>query len=338
MCACSGDAPERDASASGPPETAAGGSLPAAFREFEALIDRPLESIDPAGAMLALSAAVRRDLLGGELDAAQYVGRIESLAEGARQGFAGKNGKAAVAALNALVYDELGMEPVFWEERIQDVFLDSALDRRKGSCLALAGLYVSLAYRLGLPVKGVLAPGHFFVRYDDGDDRVNIETLRRGIERTDDFYGEWFGVPTAGGAAYMKGLDTRGTLAVFLFNVANAYREAGRLEEARALYEKAASMLPGFPEVHGNLGVVYFGRRQLDEAVASFRRAVELNPLLEGAHRNLALIYENTGRAELAREHRELFERAKRERLAREARRPHGIHRQAARRQERQER
>ncbi len=280
--------------------------------------------------MLALSAAVRRDLLGGELDAAPYLARIESLAEGTRGKLAPKKGKAAVAALNALVYDELGIEPVFEDERVQDVFLDAALDRRKGSCLALSGLYVSLAYRLGLPVKGVLAPGHFFVRYEDGDDRVNIETLRRGVVRTDDFYREWVGVPEGTEAAYMKDLDTRGVLAVFLFNVGNAYREAGRFGEARALYEKAASMLPGFPEVHGNLGVAYFAERDLARAVASFRRAVELNPALEGAHGNLALIYENTGRPKLAREHRDLFERAKRGNLAREARRPHGIHRQDA--------
>ena len=150
-----------------------------------------------------------------------------------------------VEVLTALVFEELAVEPVFEEEGVEHLFLDAVLDGRKGSCLALSGLILSVAYRLDVPVRGVLAPGHFFCRYDDGRERINVETLRGGIDRTDGFYRERFGVPTAGGAAYMKGLDTRGTLAVFLFNVGNAYREAGRLDEARALTSRVAILNRG---------------------------------------------------------------------------------------------
>ena len=57
-----------------------------------------------------------------------------------------------------------------------------------GNCVGYSTLYLGLAERLGLPLHGVLVPGHCFVRYDDGNYRRNIETTSLGAEISDRRY------------------------------------------------------------------------------------------------------------------------------------------------------
>ena len=47
-------------------------------------------------------------------------------------------------------------------------FLNSALDRKKGNALILAIIYLEIANRLGIPLKGINLPNHFIIGYPDG--------------------------------------------------------------------------------------------------------------------------------------------------------------------------
>ena len=47
-------------------------------------------------------------------------------------------------------------------------FLNSALDRKKGNALILAIIYLEIANRLGIPLKGINLPNHFILGYPDG--------------------------------------------------------------------------------------------------------------------------------------------------------------------------
>jgi tetratricopeptide (TPR) repeat protein len=227
---------------------------------------------------------------------------------------------------------------------VRGLFPGAVIERRRGDCVGISGLMLCLGERLGLPLRGVLARGHFFVRYEADGLVRNIETLRRGIERDDEFYRKWFGAARGGAAAgfqepapearegpcaatseraaYMRSLETRGALAVFVFNCAGAYRDAGRTREAEALFLKATSLLPGFPQAHLNVGVLRCRRGEIGPALRSFRRALELDPALEQAHRNLSLVYRELGEEGLALRHERLYERARAARRAREAERP----------------
>ena len=46
-------------------------------------------------------------------------------------------------------------------------FLNSALDRKKGNALILAIIYLEIANRLAIPVKGINLPNHFILGYQD---------------------------------------------------------------------------------------------------------------------------------------------------------------------------
>lgn len=71
-------------------------------------------------------------------------------------------------------------------------------------------------------------------------------------------------------------------------NLANLYQEAGRLEEAIALYKGALKTCPDLARLHYNLGLALRGKGDLNGAIAAYERAAQLEP-------ERAEIYQNLG-------------------------------------------
>ena len=63
-----------------------------------------------------------------------------------------------------------------------------------------------------------------------------------------------------------------------LNNLANAYFELGRLDEAAATYRRLIGAMPDFAELRFNLGLVYEKQARVDLAAREFERAVTLKP------------------------------------------------------------
>ena len=80
----------------------------------------------------------------------------------------------AIPVISEYLFDELGFESVKTADDPEDLFLHTVIDKKRGYCLSLSVLYLSLGERIGLPLYGVVVPGHFFVRYEDGQRRFNI--------------------------------------------------------------------------------------------------------------------------------------------------------------------
>ena len=79
-------------------------------------------------------------------------------------------------------------------------------------------------------------------------------------------------------------------------------QNAGKLEEAEALYKALAEKAPKVPEVHVNLGFLYAARKDWASAEASYRKALELRPGAADVVAALSTVYRETGRLEEARD------------------------------------
>ena len=101
----------------------------------------------------------------------------------------------AIDIINQYLFQELGYGTVANADNPDDLFLHTVMSHRKGYCLSLSILYLALAERIGLPLHGVVVPGHFFVRYDSRIRQRNIETTANGAEARDDHYIERHAVP-----------------------------------------------------------------------------------------------------------------------------------------------
>jgi hypothetical protein len=154
----------------------------------------------------------------------------------------------------------------------RDVFLHGLLrDKHAGTCSSLPVLYVAVAQRMGYPVHLAAAKGHFYVRYDDGDEHLNVEATSLGFNTyPDEHYRHW-PLPTTDAEARQYGLlrplNNREVLGAFLTIRANCLTSMKQFGAAAEAWAQAARLLPHTPALEG---IVARARaRASHEAVAS---------------------------------------------------------------------
>jgi hypothetical protein len=131
----------------------------------------------------------------------------------------------------------------------QDIFLHGLLgNRRMGTCSSMPVLYAAIGRRLGYPLKLVTTKAHLFLRWEDGQERFDLETTGRGMNRYDDEHFKQWPFPVSEeeirAEGYLKSLTAAEELAVFLSLRANCLKEAGQLPEAASCYAQAARLAP----------------------------------------------------------------------------------------------
>jgi tetratricopeptide (TPR) repeat protein len=187
--------------------------------------------------------------------------------------------------LNAVVFGELGYEREIESRDLRFVRLPSVIAQRRGSCLGLGALYLALGERLGVPLDGVMVPGHFFVRLGGR----NVELLRRGEAMPDDWYRGKYG-PWPAAADYLRPLAVSEVVAVHWFNAGNTLRAARDLPRAANAYARAAAEFPGFAEAKASLGAVRQLQGSLADAEAAYEDAARARADLPGLAENLAVL------------------------------------------------
>jgi len=181
--------------------------------------------------------------------------------------------RADVAAdLNAVVFGELGYEREIESTATRFFALSSVISDRRGSCLGLGALYLAVGERIGMPLDGILLPGHFFAR-TRGPGHHNVELLRRGEAMPDDWYGKKYGPWPEAGSAYFRPVTVPELVAIHWYNRGNDLRAAGDLAAAEPAYDRAAREFADFAE-----------------AAASYQQAARAWPELPGLAGNVELL------------------------------------------------
>jgi tetratricopeptide (TPR) repeat protein len=197
----------------------------------------------------------------------------------------------AIPVINEYLFSELGFKSVSEASNPHDLFLHTVLDKKSGYCLSLSILYLSLGERLGLPIYGVVVPGHFFVRYDDNQMRFNIETTSNGGTAPDKHYINKFNVPGGRNGIYMKNLNKIQALGCFFNNLGNSYKEVGNIDSALLALERAVQTNPTLSESRANLGNIYLEKGQINDAINQYREALRINPHDAKTHNNMGNAY-----------------------------------------------
>ena len=161
--------------------------------------------------------------------------------------------------------------------------------KKQGACLGIALLMLLVAEKNGYPLHGVVIPGHFFVRYDDGTTRRNIEPNASGIERSDEYYRERYGITPESWYYPLRNLSKKEAAAVFYFMLGNDARLKGQWREARVCYETSLRLFPRYPDALGNLSLVFAERKNIDVALALLDSVARIDPANPKVYRNTAL-------------------------------------------------
>lgn len=255
----------------------------------------PEEEIDVGRAALVVAHEDRPGL-----DIGPYLRRLDEIALRLRRRTPeGASVQEALAELVRLVQpggrfaSGLTDSPVTAEGLPPELDLARILDGERGNCLGYGLLYLAVAERAGWPVYGVHAPEHFFVRFDDGVTRVNLEPTRGGATLSDKSYisrRQVHSGPVENGI-YLRSESKRQVIASLLANRAGLRALAGRLDEARADVERALAVKPYWPQGHVNLGLVNELEGRHVQAETEYKKALRYDPHCVGALNNLAALY-----------------------------------------------
>jgi tetratricopeptide (TPR) repeat protein len=266
-------------------------------RSIEEVLQLPEDEID-----LATSALIASEQWSDFVQGRTYLSRLDEMALEIQKRMKKKRLKPnykVIPVINNYLFRELGYKAVPEAENPEALFLHSVLDNKRGYCLSLSVLYLCLAERLGIPMYGVVVPGHFFVRYDDGHVRLNIEPTGGGGNPSDQHYIDKFKVPqqdnetmhSMAGAIYLKNLNKIQTLGCFFNNLGNSYNDIGNTEVALLVLERAVQINPTLAESRANLGNVYLHKEQVEDAIYEYQTSLAINPADAKTHNNLGNAY-----------------------------------------------
>lgn len=89
-------------------------------------------------------------------------------------------------------------------------------------------------------------------------------------------------------------------LSYHYYDLANDAREAGRLDEAIAIYQKALKLNASYAPLHNNLGLAFQAQGRLPEAINEHLLAISLSPASISARNNLAVAFTRIGKLDEA--------------------------------------
>jgi regulator of sirC expression with transglutaminase-like and TPR domain len=169
-----------------------------------------------------------------------------------------------IRVINTVIYKEFG----YWynlndltAQSTESNIIGGLIATKKGSCVTMPLLYFIVTERLGYPVVAVNAPQHFFLRYDDGSYRSNIEATSGGGEMSDQQIIHDIGIPQAGvtSGAYLRSITKREYLAELVGVMAFLERHSHHVDDAVALYRLALQGYDRQCEVHSALAEILSG-------------------------------------------------------------------------------
>jgi regulator of sirC expression with transglutaminase-like and TPR domain len=179
-----------------------------------------------------------------------------------------------IKALNHFIFFEMGFRfpPHSQHEQAIDryTFLPSVLESRRGVCLGVSIVYLSLAQRLNLPLEIVTPPGHIFVRYKDYETEINIETTLRGVHIPSD---EYLGI----NEKRLKTPPLKEVMGMVYMNEASIFLQNAEWQKAAQGYENAIKYMPTDNTIKELLGCSYLFLGKKNEAIKLFEEVIR-NP------------------------------------------------------------
>lgn len=104
--------------------------------------------------------------------------------------------------------------------------INRVIDRKRGNPITLSVIYLLVASRLGLPIYGVGMPGHFVVKYSNGDEETWIDPFHQGrLLSREDCVRHVRGMGYPFRAHFLKSISTRSILVRMLGNLHRIYTE-----------------------------------------------------------------------------------------------------------------
>ncbi len=207
---------------------------------------------------------------------------------------------SAISILSKTIYVDNRMVFDSYSDNLDNVLPQKAWKNHKGGCLGVGFIFLLLGEKLNLPIYGVLLPGHFFVRWDDGKTQINIEPNLNGYNHDDGYYRERYGVKSD--KFYnLRNLTKKECLSVLSYGIGTCYLKTHKPDKAAQFFSDAAFNFPDFAEANGNLAISEIALHDTTAAFQAYRNAEKARPNLVNLSFNIGMIYLNKNLFDSAR-------------------------------------
>ena len=187
------------------------------------------------------------------LEVSREMRRVDVLGgEAARRVASRKNPFARLDAVREFLFDELrfrGNSEAYDDPR--NSYLNDVLDRRLGIPLTLSLLYLEVAARAGLVVRGVALPGHFVARIDEQGRTLFVDPFHGGAVITEEDCRDLVFRTTGRAALFRREILDGATgsqmLSRLLLNLKRIHLAQGSYDQALACVERLLIVQPDDP-------------------------------------------------------------------------------------------
>lgn len=159
-------------------------------------------------------------------------------------------------------------------------YLDRVLERRTGLPILLGVVWILVADRLGVPIRGVSYPGHFLVCLDAPGARIYLDPFHHGAVRDAGELLARLG-PRAADRKVLEPAGVRAIVARMLANLKNLWVDRGDHAHALAAVDRLLLVQGETPGELRDRGLLCLHLERPDEAERDFRRYLKLNPEAE---------------------------------------------------------
>lgn len=275
------------------------------WRRIQAIVAGPAEAIDVAEVSALVSQAADP-----RVDVAATLRRLDAMAEEVRRAMPARcEGVCRLRALTRHIFTvwrfrAVGDPNELYNDPDEDL-IDRVLEAREGYCEGLTLLYLALGKRLGIPLAGVLARQHIYVRYTGEGGPLDVDATRGGAAPRP----EREPARCAGSRLFGRSLDAREMAA----QVVSVVGILDALPARQAWLDAALGLAPRDPDLRNNRGVERERWYDLAGALDDYRAARDLDPCASFYRANVAAVLRRMGRLdEAAAELDELDARAAR--------------------------
>ncbi|MGH7320529.1 MAG: SirB1 family protein [Candidatus Rokuibacteriota bacterium] len=258
-----------------------------ARKRFEALALAPEAEISLAEAGLWIAAEEYPDL-----DVPAWLRRLDALGHVARERVAPRLSVDRTAAtLNTLLFVEHGFRgnrDDYYDPR--NSFLNEVLERRLGIPITLSVVYIEVAARAGVTVRGIGLPGHFVVRMERHGVSRLLDPFNGGVTLTeadcDGLVRRVSGQEVALEPAHLAPVTTRTILTRMLGNLKGIYLARGDWRRALQAVERILLLRPDALSqvrdrglIHANLGAATAAIRDWETYLQGVPRAADADQI-----------------------------------------------------------
>lgn len=218
-----------------------------------------------------------------DLDIRSYIRRLDMLASGVAERMpSGAPPLVQVGVINDYLFNQRrfrGNVENYYDPR--NSYLNDVLDRRLGIPITLSVVYIEIASRLEIPIRGVGLPGHFVVKYDSPGCDLYVDPFNSGrILSTGDcteFVLQAFGQLTCL-SDYLKPISNRMILTRMLMNLKVIFTQQGSWGRVLKLLDKFLLLQPESADGYKERAQLYLSIGQYRAALCDLINYMNLMP------------------------------------------------------------